>query len=107
MLADATGEPNTAFTLLSDARQRAGRHSDPYVWLDAYVLDAQCTLGRRHGHSQTRGWVAELRQLADRTGMRDFSLRSLLHGAALGSQADAAAAQLLALEFDAALTGHG
>ena len=43
-------------------------------------------------------WIEELRELASRTGMREFTLRSLLHGAALGNAGDAAAAELLAAE---------
>jgi hypothetical protein len=44
------GEPDRAVALLADARTRTNRLADPYVWLDAYILDAQCELGRRHGH---------------------------------------------------------
>ncbi|MET0492112.1 MAG: hypothetical protein ABW000_03180, partial [Actinoplanes sp.] len=71
------------------------RLADPYVWLDCHVLDAQCELGRRHGHPDPGKWVAAMQELAARTGMRDFAIRSLLHGAALGHEGDAAAAKLL------------
>ena len=40
-----------------------------------------------------------LRTLASRTGMRELTLRSLRHGAALGRAADADAAALLAAEL--------
>ncbi|MET0864459.1 MAG: bacterial transcriptional activator domain-containing protein, partial [Nakamurella sp.] len=96
LVADAAGASDQAFALLSDAHDRANRHADPYVWLDGYILDAKCILGRRHGHPDTTTWIAELRELASRTGMREFTLRSLLHGAATGHSADAAAAELLA-----------
>ena len=87
-------------TILADARRRANRLADPYVWLDGYILDAQCTLGRRHGHPETATWVEDLSELASRSGMRELRVRALLHGAALGRSGDRAAAQLLAAELD-------
>lgn len=94
-VAEATGETDRAFALLSDARHRCNRQTHPYVWLDVHILDAQCDLGRRHGHPQTRVWVETMRQQASRTGMRELTVRSMLHAAALGSEGDAAAALLL------------
>jgi hypothetical protein len=85
---------------LSDARARANRLADPYVWLDGYILDAQCELGRRHHHPDTSAWVETMRNLASRSGMRELTLRSLLHGAALGRDGDAAAAVMLAAEIE-------
>lgn len=98
LVADAASEPEQAFGLLSDARTRCRRLADPYVWLDAYILDAQCELGRRHDHPDVRRWVEALRELASRTGMRELTVRSLLHGAALGNHGDAAAAALLRVD---------
>ena len=66
-----------AFAGLADARTACHRYADPYVWLDAYILDALCTLGRRHEHPETRGWVASLTDLASRTGMRELTVRAL------------------------------
>lgn len=63
--------------------------------LDAYILDAQCDLGVQHGHDDTEHWVNAMKSLASRTGMRALTVRSLLHGAALGNDGDAAAAALL------------
>src|SRR5262249_30315142 len=108
LVADAAGDTDQAFRLLSDARARAGRLADPYLWLAGYILDAQCELGRRHGHPDTRTWVETMQNLASRTGMRELALRALLHGAALGNEGDSAAAAILAAEieapfFDAAL----
>jgi DNA-binding SARP family transcriptional activator len=96
LIADAEGHHEQAMAILADAYARANRHADPYVWLNAYILDARCALGCRHGYPNTVGWIHELRELASRTGMREFILRSLLHGAALGSAGDAAALELLA-----------
>jgi ATP/maltotriose-dependent transcriptional regulator MalT len=99
LLAEAEGDTDRAFELLADARRRATRLADAYLWLDGYILDAQCELGLRYGRPSTAGWVEALRTLASRTGMRELTLRSLRHGAALGRSADADAAALLAAEL--------
>ena len=96
LVAEATGDTVRAFEILSDARARNNRLADPYVWLDGYILDAQCDLGRRHGHMNTELWVEALKELAARTGMRELLLRAMLHGAGVGNDGDAIAAHLLA-----------
>ena len=101
LVAEATGDTGRAFALLADARARSGRLAEPYLWLDGYILDAQCELGRRHGHPDTGAWVETLRNLACRSGMRELTLRSLQHGAALGDAGDDAAAAVLAEELAA------
>ena len=99
LVAEAAGDTERAFALLADARARSGRLAEPYLWLDGYILDAQCELGRRHGHPDTGVWVEQMRNLASRSGMRELALRSLLHGAALGHEGDGAAAAVLADEI--------
>jgi DNA-binding SARP family transcriptional activator len=96
LVAEANGDAVRAFEILSDARARNNRLADPYVWLDGYILDAQCDLGRRHGHMNTELWVEALKELAARTGMRELLLRAMLHGAGVGNDGDAIAAHLLA-----------
>ncbi len=49
--------------------------------------------------------VVAMRELAARTGMRELSVRALLHSAALGGAGDAAAAELLAADLDNELLG--
>jgi DNA-binding SARP family transcriptional activator len=100
LTADAAGDTEHAFALLADARARCHRLADPYVWLDGHILDAQCDLGLRHGHPDTRAWIEALRNLASRTGMKEFTRSSLRHGAALGDEGDAAAAALLAADIE-------
>jgi DNA-binding SARP family transcriptional activator len=107
LVAEAAGDTERAFTLLFEARARCHRLADPYVWLDGYILDAQCELGRRHGHPDTMLWVQAMQTLAARTGMKELALRSLRHGAALGSEGDAAAAAILAAEIEADGAGTG
>jgi len=100
LLAETNGETDSAFEILADARVRCNRLADPYVWLDGYILDAQCELGRRHDHPATKLWVDTMRELASRTGMRELTVRSLLHSAAFGHQGDGAAAAMLAHDID-------
>ena len=100
LVAEAKGDLAGAYALLSDARNRANRLADPYVWLDGYILDAQCTIGRRHGHPHVRSWVEAMRLLTSRGKMRELTLRALVHGAALGNPGDAQAATLLAPDID-------
>ena len=100
LVAAAEDDTERAFDVLADARARASRLNDPYLWLDGYILDAQCELGLAHRHPDTPGWVAAMRELASRTGMRELTVRSLLHGAALGQPGDADAARLLADDVD-------
>jgi DNA-binding SARP family transcriptional activator len=100
LAAEARGETGRAFELLADARRRNHRYADPYVWLDGYILDAQATLGRRHGHTEAPVWVETMRELAARTGMRELAVRSLLHGAALGNERDREAVAVLATDVE-------
>jgi DNA-binding SARP family transcriptional activator len=101
LVAEAAGEVGRAFALLSEARIRGKRLAEPYLWLDGHILDAQCQLGLRHGHPDTSAWVATMQHLAARAGMRELALRSLLHGAALGNEGDAASAAMLSADIEA------
>lgn len=100
MVAAANGETAQAFEVLADARSRCNRLADPYVWLDGYILDAQCDLGVRHGHPDTARWVDTMQHLSSRTGMKELTLRSLLHSATLGHIGDARAAAFVAADID-------
>jgi tetratricopeptide (TPR) repeat protein len=100
LVAEAAGESERAFEILADARIRCNRLADPYVWLEAHILDAQCDLGRRHGHPDTATWVQLMGSLASRTGMKELMVRSLLHAEALGDDSAGQAARLLGAEID-------
>ena len=53
LVAAAQDDTERAFDVLADARARANRLNDPYLWLDGYILDAQCELGLAHRHPDT------------------------------------------------------
>ena len=100
LVAEASGEADAAIVGLLDARARCNRAADPYVWLDVHILDALCDLGRRHHDPRTAGWVEEMHDRSSRTGMRELTVRAMLHGAALGDDGDAGMAAILAAEID-------
>ncbi|MBW3619065.1 MAG: SARP family transcriptional regulator [Actinobacteria bacterium] len=100
LTAEARGDVDLAFAGLLDARERCNRLADPYVWLDAYILDALCGLGARHGAAGTASWVELLQELTARRGMRELHVRALRHGAAVGDRAAGEAAALLAQGID-------
>jgi DNA-binding SARP family transcriptional activator len=100
LVAEADGDTDRAFDTLLDARTRSNRLADPYVWLEAHILDALCDLGRRHAHPETPAWIETMGDLTSRTGMRELTVRAMLHSAALGNTGDAAAAALLAADIE-------
>jgi len=100
LLAEAQGEVDQAFAVLLDARARANRLADPYVWLDVHILDALCEIGRRHGHPLTATWADAMLDRSSRTGMRELTVRAMLHEAAAGVRGDAEAAAMLADDID-------
>jgi hypothetical protein len=100
MLAEAQGEVDQAFAVLLDARARVNRLADPYVWLDVHILDALCDIGRRHGHPLTASWADTMLDRSSRTGMRELTVRAMLHEAATGMRGDTELAALLAADID-------
>jgi len=100
LVAEASGDADGAIATLLDARARCTRRADPYVWLDVHILDALCELGLRHRDPRTGGWVEEMHDRSSRTGMRELTVRAMLHGAALGDDGDAGMAAILASEID-------
>jgi tetratricopeptide (TPR) repeat protein len=105
MLAEARGDTDQAFEVLLDARARTNRLADPYVWLDVHILDALCELGRRHDHPLTGSWADTMLDRSSRTGMRELTVRAMLHEAASGVRGDAQAAALLADDIDNPVLG--
>ena len=78
LLIEASGDVDRAVADLVEARTRATRLADPYVWLDAFILDALCEIGTRHGHPATVSWVDEMHERASRAGMRELTVRAML-----------------------------
>lgn len=84
--------------MLRGARRRRGaRLHDAYLWVEAYTLDALCSLAVAHELPAAPAWVEEL---AGRTGMREMVARAYAHRARLGDGSAHTAAQLLAATID-------
>lgn len=100
LAADAQGHTERAFQVMAEARTRCNRLSDTYLWLNVYILDAQCQLGLKHGHPDTESWITTMHREASRTGMRELVARSLLHRVAAGDKASLVMSQLLAADIE-------
>ena len=99
-VAIARGETQRAVEILVDSIARCVRLPDAYLWGKGYTLDVLCGLAAAHDMPNARAWIDELLRLAARCGMRELTVRSYLHRAALGDSASGVAAQLLACEID-------
>lgn len=99
LVAIARGETERAVHILTDALHRGTRLPDTYLWGKGYTLDALCSLVIAQDLPQASEWLTELRTLAERSGMREFTARALGHQARLGSDASLTVARLLASEI--------
>ena len=72
----------------------------PYLWAKAYALESLCDLAVANKLAQAPGWIDELQTLAARSGMRDLTVRALLHRHALGEAESGEAARLLAGDIE-------
>lgn len=99
-IAIARGESQRAVEILLDAITRCVRLPDAYLWGKAYALDVLCGVAVSQAMPQASAWIDDMQRLAARGGMRELTVRSHLHRAALGDSASASAARLLAREID-------
>jgi DNA-binding SARP family transcriptional activator len=100
MIHFSSGREGAGLTWLEDATDRCVRTADAYLWIQAYCLDALCSMGLQHDRPEVADWVSRLEALAARTGMREMLVRSHLHRAALGDTAAAEAARVFARDID-------
>jgi DNA-binding SARP family transcriptional activator len=96
----ARGNAETALKHLQEARTRCVRLPDAYLWVQAYSLDALCSVAIAHGAAESAAWAEDLESLAARTGMREFVARAYLHRRDLGDNGALEAAEILAAEID-------
>ena len=86
-VAVARGETQRAVEILVDSIARCVRLPDAYLWGKGYALDVLCGVAAAHAMPQASAWIDELQNLSARCGMRELSVRSYLHRAALGDSA--------------------
>lgn len=98
-VAISRGEPLRAVEILLDAIARSTRLPDGYLWGKAYALESLCDLAVNNKMAQAPAWIEELQTLAARSGMRDFTVRALLHRSALGDVESGEAARLIAADI--------
>jgi hypothetical protein len=96
----ARGDVAGARARLDDARTRITRHSDPYQWVHAQVLETLAALLVETDPSAAREVVDALADLAGRAGMRELTVRAHVHRARLGDAAALELAALLAPDID-------
>ena len=85
---------------LLDARRRATRLPDAYVWVHAHILDALAGVGVAHDLPGTGEWIAELAAVAQRCGMAELVVRAAVHRWRSGDPAGRDAALALAATVD-------
>jgi DNA-binding SARP family transcriptional activator len=99
-IAMSRGDTTNAIEILLDAIARSTRLPDGYLWAKAYALEALCGLAISERMPEASIWIDELQGIAARSGMREFTVRALMHRASLGDPSSAEAARLLSSEVD-------
>jgi len=100
LLKAASGQLDEAIALIEDARNRCARQRDTHMWVRAYALDALCAVATCARHPEAERWVTDLASLADRTGMREFSVHAYLYRRDLGDPTAVDAARTLAVGIE-------
>jgi DNA-binding SARP family transcriptional activator len=98
-IAMARGDAIGALEILLDAIGRCTRWPDGYLWAKAHALDALCGVAINQRLPEATLWIDELQDIAARSGMRELTVRALVHRASLGDPCSAQAAMLLADEM--------
>jgi hypothetical protein len=73
---------------------------DAWLWIEAYTLDALCSLAVEHRVPAAPAWIEALAALTARTGMRQFAVMANVYRGRLGDDAALTAARLLAAEIE-------
>jgi len=100
LVAERRGDSEGAIGWVIQARTRCVRLPDAWLWVEAYCLDALCTLGIEHQQPEAARWIDDLEALAARTGMREMVARAYLHRERIGIAVAGGAARVLAAEVD-------
>ena len=98
--AAARDEIDKALEWLMEARTRCVRLPDAWLWIEAYTLDALCSLAVEHRLPAAPAWIEALAGLAARTGMRHFGATANVYRGRLGGDAALTAARLQAAEIE-------
>jgi tetratricopeptide (TPR) repeat protein len=99
-IAISRGDTTEAIEILLDAITRSTRLPDGYLWGKAYALEALCGLAISLRLPEATIWIDELQNISARSGMRELTVRALIHRTSLGDLASAKAAKMLSAEID-------
>ena len=100
LTAAARGDSDRALELLAEAPKLCRRLPDTYLWIEAYGLDALCSVAVEHRPPATSQWIDELESVAARRGIRELVLHAALYRARLGEPGALDAARALAAQID-------
>jgi DNA-binding SARP family transcriptional activator len=103
LVAALGGDLERGLPLLEDAPRICRRLPDSYLWIEAYGLDALCSVGVEHGLPTAPRWIEELEQLSGRAGFRALTVRALLYRSRLGEPGALEAARAAADALDGAI----
>ena len=106
LVAAARGDIPRSLELLVDAPKLCRRLPDTYLWIEAYGLDALCSVAVDHGAEATALWLDELEAIAARRGILELLLRATVYRARLGEPGALAAAFSLAAQIDSPVVGR-
>jgi DNA-binding SARP family transcriptional activator len=93
LVAERRGDLDRALPMLEDAPRFCRRLPDAYLWIEAYGLDALCSVAVARGLPSAARWIEELEVLAARAGFRELTARALLYRSRLGDAAALGAAR--------------
>ena len=100
LVAAARGDLARALELLLDAPRVCRRLPDTYLWIEAYGLDALCSVAVEHRVEAAPRWIDEFEATAARRGMRELLLHAALYRARLGEPGALDVARSLAAQID-------
>ncbi|HEX6247066.1 MAG TPA: BTAD domain-containing putative transcriptional regulator [Nocardioidaceae bacterium] len=100
LVAAARGDDDAALRLLREATRSSRRLPDTHAWVDGYCLEALCGFAVEHSLPEAPAWIDELEDFASRRGMRELTLRAVLHRDRLGQAGAGASARMLLAEVD-------
>jgi hypothetical protein len=106
LVAAERGDVARALELLIDAPTVCRRLPDTYLWIEAYGLDALCSLALEHGAEGGGRWIGQLEAIAARHGMRELLARATIYRARLGEPGALDAARSLTAQIDNPVLGE-
>jgi DNA-binding SARP family transcriptional activator len=100
LVAAKRGDVPRALELLIDAPKLCRRLPDTYRWIEAYGLDALCSVAVEHRAGAAGQWIDKLEAIASRRGNRELLLHATVYRARLGEPGALDVARSLAAQID-------